>query len=49
MMNVKAIWAKHVEPSHLDWTYRLLESLYTEPHRAYHTLTHVRYCLELRR
>lgn len=44
---LKTRWSKLVEPRHVDWTWGMLETLYTEPHRKYHNLTHVEACLEL--
>ena len=47
MTNLRSRWTKLVEARHEDWTWRLIEGLYTEPHRAYHNLNHVAACLEL--
>jgi predicted metal-dependent HD superfamily phosphohydrolase len=44
---VHARWGRSVEPPHFEWTWRILEALYTEPHRAYHNLSHVAACLDL--
>jgi predicted metal-dependent HD superfamily phosphohydrolase len=42
-------WVHLTEPHHQEerWSWRLLESLYTEPYRAYHNLDHVEACLRL--
>lgn len=40
-------WSCFVEPSHVWWTWRMLEALYSEPHRAYHNLTHVGACMDV--
>jgi predicted metal-dependent HD superfamily phosphohydrolase len=45
--DLKKQWANFVEPAHVDWTWRVLETLYGEPHRAYHNLTHIDACMDL--
>ncbi len=42
---IKQRWSRFVEERHVDWTWRVLEALYTEPHRRYHTLAHIAACL----
>lgn len=44
---LKKLWSNFVEPTHVDWTWRVLETLYSEPHRAYHNLTHIDACMDL--
>lgn len=39
-------WSRLVEPTHVSWTWDILTKLYGEPHRAYHTLSHVGACIE---
>lgn len=43
---LKLLWSSFVEPKHVEWTWRVLEALYGEPHRAYHNLSHVAACLD---
>jgi predicted metal-dependent HD superfamily phosphohydrolase len=40
-------WTQLTEPRVPEerWTWRILETLYTEPHRAYHNLDHIEACL----
>jgi predicted metal-dependent HD superfamily phosphohydrolase len=38
-------WRRLVRPDHQHWTWRLLQTLYGESHRKYHTLQHIRACL----
>lgn len=45
--HLKDLWRPFVEPKHVNWTWRVLEALYTEPHRVYHTLRHLHACMEL--
>jgi len=49
VIDLKATWAAFVEPAHLDWTYRLLFSLYEGEARPYHNLRHVGACVRLLR
>ena len=38
-------WVEHVRPEHFGWTSRLLEGLYHDPIRVYHTRSHIDACL----
>ncbi len=46
-MNLKDRWALLVEATHFDWTWRMIETLYGEPHRAYHNLRHIEACFRV--
>ncbi len=46
-MNLKDRWAGLVEAPHLEWTWRILVSSYSDPSRHYHNLGHIDWCLSL--
>lgn len=45
--DMQSRWSKNALPQHAGWTWRILETLYTEPHRKYHTLLHIGDCLSV--
>jgi predicted metal-dependent HD superfamily phosphohydrolase len=38
-------WARHVRPEHFDWTLQIINGLYHDPKRVYHTRSHIDACL----
>jgi predicted metal-dependent HD superfamily phosphohydrolase len=40
-MNLKEVWGDFVEERHLEWTWKILDGLYSEPHRVYHNHSHI--------
>jgi predicted metal-dependent HD superfamily phosphohydrolase len=48
-MNLKEVWSDFVEERHLEWTWKILDGLYSEPHRVYHNHSHIGACLRLLR
>jgi len=47
MIDPATHWKTFVEEPHRDWTWSILERGYGEPHRRYHTLSHIAACLDL--
>lgn len=46
-MNLKERWLPFVEAPHVEWTWKMIETLYSEPHRVYHNLGHIEACFKL--
>jgi predicted metal-dependent HD superfamily phosphohydrolase len=42
----QTLWKKLNCKTEAEKTFRLLAAFYSEPHRAYHTLAHIRHCLD---
>jgi predicted metal-dependent HD superfamily phosphohydrolase len=43
--SLKDRWRMYVRPEHFEWTYAMLEALYSGGPRVYHTLEHIEDCL----